>query len=506
MTAPDETRERAHGRELDARATELDARATEADARATEADARATEADLPDTEADAPDTAAAPAASGPAGALELRKPGEVTPPGTKDVAPRAARDLDAPAPEGATAPEAVTTEPDGLAERDDGGGGDDDGGPGVPASHRRRRRPLRTAVLVAVAVAVVGGAGAAATGVLGGDGDGSDTAAPDAPPRTTKVQRTTLTRTETVNGNLGYGDTTAVAAPAGGRGSGGVVTWVPEDGDVLKRGDTVYRVAEREVPLLYGSIPFYRTLNTGSEGADVRILERNLAALGYTGFTVDDAYTSGTAAAVRDWQDDLGREETGAVRPADAVVAPGARRVADVRAVPGAPLGGTVLSWTGTERAVTVDLDAQFEDLVRKGTKATVTLPDDSTVRAEVTDVGTPTTARDGGGGDGGGSGGGSGDDKATLPVELKVPAQRGLGRYQAASVDVSLKAETRKNVLVVPVNALVAQRGGGYAVDVVEPGGDVRRVPVKPGMFADSMVEVSGKGLTAGTVVGVPK
>ncbi|QCX74829.1 Putative peptidoglycan binding domain protein [Streptomyces sp. YIM 121038] len=502
MTAPDETRERARDTELDAHVTELDARATEADLPDTEADAR-------DMEADAPGTAAAPAASGPARALELRKPGEVTPPGTKDVAPRAARDLDAPAPEGATAPERATTEPDGLAERDDGdGGGDDDGGgSGVPASHRRRRRPLRTAVLVAVAVAVVGGAGAAATGVFGGDGDGSDTAAPDAPPRTTKVQRTTLTRTETVNGSLGYGDTTAVAAPAAGRGSGGVVTWVPEDGDVLKRGDTVYRVAEREVPLLYGSIPFYRTLNTGSEGADVRILERNLAALGYTGFTVDDTYTSGTAAAVRDWQDDLGRDETGTVQPADAVVAPGARRVADVRAVPGAPLGGTVLSWTGTERAVTVDLDAQFEDLVRKGTKATVTLPDDTTVRAEVTDVGTPTTARDGGGADGGGgSGGGSGDDKATLPVELKVPSQRGLGRYQAASVDVSLKAETREDVLVVPVNALVAQRGGGYAVDVVESGGDVRRVPVKPGLFADSMVEVSGKGLTAGTVVGVPK
>ncbi|QDQ16148.1 peptidoglycan-binding protein [Streptomyces spectabilis] len=423
--------------------------------------------------------------------MELRKSGEVSPPGTTDVA---------------------TPERNGLVRRDEGAVDDsaadgDGGGPEGPPSHRRRRRPLRTAVIVAIAVAVVGGAGAAATGVIGGDGDGSDASAPDAPPRTTKVQRTTLTRTETVNGSLGHGDTTAVAAPAGGRGGGDVVTWVPEDGDVLRRGDAVYRVAEREVPLLYGAIPLYRTLDVGSEGEDVRLLERNLAALGYSGFTVDDEYTSGTAAAVRDWQEDLGRDETGAVRPADAVVAPGPRRVADVRAVPGAPLGGTVLSWTGTERAVTVDLDASDEDLVRKGTKATVTLPDDTTVRAEVTDVGTPTTSRDGGG-SGGGSGGsdGSDDDKATLPVELKVASQKGLGRYQAASVEVSLKAESRENVLAVPVNALVARHGGGYAVDVVEPDGDVRRVPVEPGLFADSMVEVSGKGLTAGTVVGVPK
>ncbi|MFD9906159.1 peptidoglycan-binding protein [Streptomyces sp. NPDC059063] len=452
MTAPDETREREH------------------DAESAESAGRAG-AQEPHRSADT------------SGALELRKPGEL-----------------------AESPEPPSTD----VEMSAGQGGEvGDGGDGeaaAPTGHRRRR-PLRTTVIVAVAVVVVAAAGAASAGVFGGDGDGSDGSAPSAPPRTAKVQRTTLTRTETVKGTLGYGDVTAVQAPAGARGSAGVVTWVPDDGDVIERGDPVYKVAEREVPLLYGSLPLYRPLQTGSEGPDVRVLERNLAALGHTGFTVDDTYTSDTAAAVRDWQGDLGREETGAVRPGDAVVASGARRVADVRAQPGAPLGGTVLSWTGTERAVTVDLDAQYEDLVEKGTKATVTLPDDTTVRAEVTDVGTPTTPRDGGSsGEGSGNSGNGADDKATLPVELKVASQRGLGRYQAASVDVSLKAETRENVLVVPVTALVARRGGGYALEVVESDGDVRRVPVEVGMFADSTVEVSGKGISVGTVVGVPK
>ncbi|MFJ8795286.1 peptidoglycan-binding protein [Streptomyces sp. NPDC102462] len=472
MTAPDETRER-------------------------EQDADTGERRPP---GDAPGPPGGPDGAGggpdPSRALELRGPGTVSPPDTADLPARVgtpAREVDRPETDPAAPLTAAAAEPP---------AGDD-----VPARPSpRRHRPLRTAALVTVAIAVVAGAGAASAGVLGGDGGGTDSAAPDAPPNTTEVRRTTLTRTETVQGTLGHGDVSAVQAPSGPQGGGGIVTWVPADGDVIKRGDAVYRVAEQQVPLLYGSLPLYRQLAQGTEGADVRQLEKNLAALGYTGFTVDDEYTSGTADAVREWQKDLDRAETGTVRPGDAVIADGARRVAEVRVVPGVPLGGTVLTWTGTERAVSVDLDAQFEDLVHKGTKATVTLPDDTTVQAEVTDIGTPTTGGDAGA-SGGGSGGGSGGaDKATLPVELKVAAQQRLGRYQAASVDVVLKAETHDNVLVVPVNALAVRSGGGYAVDVVAPDGTVDRKPVEVGMFADSMVEISGKGIADGTVVGVPK
>lgn len=422
-----------------------------------------------------------------AGALELHTPGEVSErhPGSLE-----------PDREGSAPAETASEAGDG-----DGGG---EATPPPPVS-RRRRRPVKMSMIVVAAIAVVAAAGAATTGVFGDDGSAAAGDAPSAPPKTAEVQRTTLTRTETVDGNLGYGDATAVQAPAATKAGAGIITWVPGDGDTVKRGESAYRVAEQKVPLLYGSTPFYRPLNTGAEGRDVEILEKNLSALGYTGFTVDDTYDAATAEAVRDWQDDLGREETGTVQPSDAVVAPGARRVAEVKATVGAPANGPVLTWTGTERTVTVDLDVQYEDMVDKGTKATLTLPDDSTVQAEVTDVGTPTTpSQEGGSGDSGGRSGG--DDKPTLPVELKVEDQKGLGRYQAAAVEVSLKAETREDVLVVPVSALVAQRGGGYAVEVVGADGEVKPRPVKVGMFADSMVEVSGAGISDGTVVGVPK
>ncbi|QES38765.1 hypothetical protein DEJ48_03445 [Streptomyces venezuelae] len=424
----------------------------------------------------------------------------------------------------------AATAPDTAAGGGSDDGSDDDGAP--PGG--RKRRPLRTSLIALAAITVAAAAGVAATGTIGGDGGGSGGSAPSGPPATAKVERTTLTDTETVDGNLGYGDATTVQAPASSSGTGdgqsgqdqsgqgqsgqgssaagsagdGIVTWVPEEGKKIERGDTVYRVDQQRIPLLYGSFPLYRTLRSGSEGDDVRMLEKNLRALGYTGFTVDDTYNSATAEAVKEWQDDLNREETGTVAAGDAVVADGARRVADVKTSPGAALSGSILSWTGTERIVGVDLDVQFEDLVEKGTKVTVELPDNTTVQAEVTDIGTPSTSQGDDSADGSGSGdsgSGDSDDKATLPVELTVKDQKGLGRYQAAAVQVTLKAESREDVLVVPVSALVAQRGGGYAVEVVTADGTEYR-PVKLGMFADSRVEVSGKGIKEGTVVGVPK
>lgn len=414
---------------------------------------------------------------------------------------------------------------------------DDDGtkDAALPVS-RRKRRPLRTSLILLAAIAVAAAAGIAATGALGGDGTGSRSDAPSAPPATVKVQRATLTDTETVDGNLGYGDATTVQAPAassdsgsgqsaqngrpaqngqsaqdgttGDSGGDGIVTWLPEEGKVIKRGETVYRVDQQKVPLLYGSIPFYRTLKPDVEGGDVEILEKNLRALGYTGFTVDDEYSSATADAVKEWQEDLNREETGTVQPADAVVASGARLVADVKSVPGAAPSASLLTWTGTERIISVDLDVQYEDLVQKGTKATIELPDHTTAEAEVTDIGTPSTSQgddsSSGSGAPGSSDSGSSED-ATLPIELTVKDQKGLGRYQAAAVQVTLKADSRKDVLVVPVSALVARPGGGYAVEVVTANGTEHR-PVRLGMFADGNVEVSGAGIEEGTLVGVPK
>jgi hypothetical protein len=371
---------------------------------------------------------------------------------------------------------AVTQDPEAASE------------PQATKGHRRRRRRVRV-IAGAAGAALLVGAGTAATVGFGGTDEQSPTRN-SLPPATTTVGRTTLTQTETVDGTLSYGDTTVVKA----RGTAGTVTWLPSEGTTIRRGAAVYRVDADPVPLFYGSATLYRTLAPGMSGSDVAMVEKNLSALGYRGFTVDDEFTSATADAVRDWQDDLGLPENGRVAAGDVVVAPGAIRVTELRLSTGDTAGGPVLTYTGTTRTVTVPLDVDKQQYVRKGVTATVKLPDDTEVPGKVSKVGTvaTTTTVDN-------------QQTTTLEITVAVSDQKALGTLDQAPVDVVLQTEQRKNVLVVPVNALVALAEGGYGLQAVD-GSATRYVAVKTGMFADGRVEVSGAGVTPGLVVGVPK
>lgn len=355
----------------------------------------------------------------------------------------------------------------------------------------RRRRRARAAVVAGAAVAVVAAAAAATVG-FGGRSEGT-AARSTLPPALGEVTRATLVDYETVSGELGYGDATGVSA----RGTG-TLTWLPALGAPVKRGQQLWRADDQPVVLLYGRLPMYRPLASGTSGADVKQFEENLKALGYTGFTVDDDYSSATADAVRRWQEDLGVPETGRVEPARVVYATGEVRVSALAAHLGDPASGAVLSYTGTTRVVSIDLAVDDQRLAVKGAKATVTLPSGSTVDGVVDSVGTVATAAESG----------NGQDQtateSTIEVVVTVADQPALGSLEQGPVDVQLVAEERADVLTVPVAALVALREGGYGVQVVE-GSQARYVAVEVGLFAGGRVEVRGEGLAPGTQVGIP-
>jgi multidrug efflux pump subunit AcrA (membrane-fusion protein) len=64
----------------------------------------------------------------------------------------------------------------------------------------------------------------------------------------------------------------------------------------------------------------------------------------------------------------------------------------------------------------------------------------------------------------------------------------------------VYVTTQSARDVLTVPVTALLAQSSGGYDVEVVGPANTRSYVPVTPGLFDDNsgMVQVTG-ALTPG-------
>jgi peptidoglycan hydrolase-like protein with peptidoglycan-binding domain len=339
--------------------------------------------------------------------------------------------------------------------------------------------------LVAVAVAVAG----TGTWAVLDSGRGTSAVAAGASserPTTTgsaEVTKGDLTDSRVFAGTLGYGATTAVPGAAAG-----TLTWLPKPGDVIERDQPLYAVDERPVRALYGSTPLWRDLRSGVRGADVRQLNENLAALGYD-VSVDDSFGPRTRAAVRQWQRDRGLEVTGVLSADDVAFVDGAVRVAAVPSVLGRPAGGDVLSVTSTRRVVTASVSQRDADRLAVGTGVEVRVNGSGEpMRGKVVDA-APGEGKDG---------------SATVDVTVDFdPGDRKLPA--AASAQIEAAGTTERDVLSVPVAALVARgASGGYAVDVVRGGGTTKRVPVRAGFVADGRVVISGD-VHAGDRVVVP-
>jgi hypothetical protein len=370
-----------------------------------------------------------------------------------------------------------------------------------------------------VAVVVIGVA------VVLPGGKQATSATTEQPANTAKVETRTLSARVSVSGALTYR-----GAPDGSPYSvinqvGGIYTELPAPGQVISQGQVLYRVNDTPVVLLYGSTPAYRTLSAGATGADVTELNSDLVALGDATSAqlspTSTSFGSATTTALKRLQAALGVTQNGTLTLGQAVFEPTAVRVT----ILSAPLGGntqtgqTVMQATSTARQVQVALDASKQSDVAVGDKVTITLPNNQNTPGVVASVGTvatcPASSASGGSSPGAAaqgtgtcaSGGSGASTTPTVAMDVTPSDPAATGTWDQAPVLVSITTANVPSALVVPVTALLAQSGGGYAVEVVDPGGINHLVAVSLGLFddADGLVQITGSDLAAGQRVVVP-
>jgi peptidoglycan hydrolase-like protein with peptidoglycan-binding domain len=347
-------------------------------------------------------------------------------------------------------------------------------------------------VLIAVLVVVVVVAIADPFGSGAGGGsevnDGGTTLA-------TIKQRSLFSQTAS-SGTLGFAGSYRVI-----NGASGTLTWLPSVGQIVPQGGVLYRVNGAPVILLTGNVPVYRALSVGLTGADVEQLNGDLVALGYAIPTeldpTSDDFSAATTDAVEALQKHLGVTQTGTLAVGQAVFLPlGRLRVTAVTATLGASAdpGSPLLAGSSAHRVVSLQLDAAEQTEVAVGDRVAITLPDNSTTPGVVSSIGTVATA---------GQSGGS----PTVPVTIRPLDPSATGSIDQAPVELAVTTGSVKSALVVPVDALLALAGGGYAVEEVARAGVHHLVAVSLGLFddADGLVQVTGSGIAAGQQVVVP-
>ncbi len=356
-------------------------------------------------------------------------------------------------------------------------------GPGRAVPRRRR---WRWALILALLMVGAGGGWLLAP-------RSSNTAGPTgATPATFgKVVRTDVQERTDLPGGLAYVADRTVANRLAGAEGGATLTGLATQGAVVRRGGILFSVDERPVALLLGPIPAWRPLRAGVVGADIRQLERNLEALGYGGFTVDDTFTSATGAAVRRWQRDIGARVDGVVDLGEVVFLPSAVRIDQHLLTPGDAVspGAQVLAVGPPAPVVTIDLEPTQLSLVSVGDRVIVRLANAEATPGTVASVGQEGAA----------SSEQQPGDSETVPVTVSLEEPADAAGLAGSSATVSVVTDTSEYVLAVPVTALLAVPGG-YVVEV-DREDRIQAVAVTPGLFdgIKGLVEIRATGLEPG-------
>lgn len=351
--------------------------------------------------------------------------------------------------------------------------------------------------LLAFAVVVVFVVGAVFVGAnrpLFSEDDAANAAAtPIVPVATATVQQRTIESTEEFDGTLGYAGEGVIIS-----GMNGTYTDLPQAGDTLTLGDEIYEVdGTRTSYLMYGRRPAYRPLDIDSDnGPDVKQLEASLKAIGFPNilgqdFKPDWNFRRKTEDAVAQWQKRTNQEQDGRIELGEITFMPKDVRITEVLPELGSrSQAGQVLAYTSdTDLVVTLDLEADRRDILDVGDPVTVELPDGSDAAGQVSEISSVAQTL-------------PGATEPTVEVTIELEDAAVVGDLDGAEVSVSVVRESRPDVLTVPVDALLALREGGYALEMVAEDGSTYLVAAEVGLFDDLGVEVRGDFIAGDEVV----
>jgi len=296
-----------------------------------------------------------------------------------------------------------------------------------------------------------------------------------------------------VDGTLGFGNIEDLPNLASG-----VITWLPEPGTFVGFGDILYEIDGRPVLLFEGERPMHRSLSTkSSDGPDVFQLETLLSDLEYAddgNLTVDTSFTDKTAEAIERWEVDLGLEESGQIALGTIVYMSVGFRISSVNGSVGQQVnGGSILSYSSTDRLVTVLLDTGLTGLLEEDQVVKVELPDDSIVEGTVTFVASTVTTE-----------GGGQQQTSYREVEIVLTGQG--GGFDESPVTVRVEEILESDATVVPIAALLALAEGGYAVEVMIDG-EPTLTGISLGTFHNNEVAITGttSQIAPGDEFGIP-
>jgi peptidoglycan hydrolase-like protein with peptidoglycan-binding domain len=379
----------------------------------------------------------------------------------------------------------------------------------------KQQRWLLAGAAVLAAAAAIGGV------AVTSDAKPANAAAPPVPVHTAQVEKRTLSAMVSQPGTLTYQAQSDGSPYSVINHARGTYTRLPAAGQVISQGRVLYRVNNRPVVLLDGSTPAYRTLSAGVSGPDVAELNADLIALGYaTRGQLSPKFASfgpATITAVQKLQAALGVTQSGKLKLGQVVFEPTAVRVTVLSAQLGgrSQPGQTVMQGTSTTREVQVALDASQQTSMAVGDKVSITLPNNHTTRGVVSSVGAVAACPPSSGTGSGSSSAASGTDTCssassgssttpTIAVDVTPSDLAATGKWDQAPVQVGITTASVRGALVVPVTALLARSGGGYAVEVLGAGASNHLVPVSLGLFddADGLVQITSSGLAAGQEV----